>query len=678
MEDKSHARYLRPLDGLRAISVLAVIFYHLNARWLPGGYFGVDVFFVISGFLITGIIRRQLAEGTFSLRTFFSRRVRRIIPALAVVLGTTGLIFCWLDPFRAGQFSESIQRGLLMQGNLAARDAAGAYWGAAAADQPFLHIWSLGVEEQFYVMFPLLLVGLALMKTDDRSERKTATALAILCCGSFFWCCGSSFFWPESAFYLLPTRAWELLAGGLLAYALKGQQTEATDSKRGLAMTLAGGFLVLAAFVYAPFQLVFISVVPVIGAVLLIAGLHADHFASRVLAGEPLGFLGRISYSLYLWHWPIILLAAWPTTNALVPITPGWRELIALGATLLAATASFYLVERPLRGARQGVIVALAMSATVFFGIGWASARLGPTPLRSEAQIESGEFPKNPGGFPLFELRGGLYDSNPKMRNDPDLKKAPFKVVRSATPVPVGTPVRRLALNGNKRLVCWGDSHAMMLAPVLDEFAVGAGYQAEFHVWHGGDPAMDRPRSRFGDNAMVGWLKDAFAGEGATQVEAASFERCGKEMIQSGPEAVVFVMRYHDRDFSRYAATFDAILAKSRLIFVQQPPVLPIGEGFALNYFAAQRDLYGKNLDMITLFEGAEAQNGRRRFEEAIRLRYAGASNFRFLNTAAIFTAADGTIRWRTPGNDLLYLDDDHITEEGAQLIVRELAPLLK
>jgi peptidoglycan/LPS O-acetylase OafA/YrhL len=658
--------------------VLAVIFYHLNARWLPGGYFGVDVFFVISGFLITGIIRRQLAEGTFSLRTFFSRRVRRIIPALAVVLGTTGLIFCWLDPFRAGQFSESIQRGLLMQGNLAARDAAGAYWGVAATDQPFLHIWSLGVEEQFYVLFPLLLVGLALMKGDGRSERKTATALAILCLGSFFWCLGSSFFWPEAAFYLLPTRAWELLAGGLLAYALKGQQTEATDSKRGLAMTLAGGFLVLAAFLYAPVQLVFISVVPVIGAVLLIAGLHADHFVSRVLAGEPLGFLGRISYSLYLWHWPIILLATWPIANSLVPIAPGWREVIALGATLLAATASFYLVERPLRGARQGVIVALAMSATVFFGIGWASTRLGPTPLRSEAQIESGEFPKSPGGFPLFELRGGLYDSNPKMRNDPDLKKAPFKVVRSTTPVPVGMPVRRLALNGSKRLVCWGDSHAMMLAPVLDEFAVGAGYQAEFHIWHGGDPAMDRPRSRFGDNAIVGWLKDAFAGEGATQVETASFERCGKEMIQSGPEAVVFMMRYHDRDFSRYAATFDAILAKSRLIFVQQPPVLPISKGFALNYFAAQRDMYGKDLGGLNLMERPEARMGRLKFDDAMRRRYVGVGNFRFLSTTETFTLPSGAIRWRTLENKLLYVDRDHITEEGARLIVRNLTTTLK
>ncbi len=93
--------------------MLAVTFYHLNARWLPGGCFGVDVFLVISGFIITGIIHRQLAEGAFSQRTFFSRRARRIIPALAVVLGTTGLIFCWLDPFRAGQFRESIQRGLL-------------------------------------------------------------------------------------------------------------------------------------------------------------------------------------------------------------------------------------------------------------------------------------------------------------------------------------------------------------------------------------------------------------------------------------------------------------------------------------------------------------------------------------------------------------------------------------
>jgi len=271
MEDKSHARYLRPLDGLRAISVLAVILFHLDARWLPGGYFGVDVFFVISGFLITGIIRRQLTEGTFSLRTFFSRRIRRIIPALAVVLGATGLVFCWLDPYRAGQFSDSIRLSLLMQGNLAARDAAGGYWGANAASQPFLHIWSLGVEEQFYVGFPLLLSALAFVWAKNQHESKATKVLAVLALGSFSWCIASSFFWPESAFYLLPARAWELLAGALLAYALKGQQAEAINPRRGLALTLAGGLLIIATFCYAPVKLVFLSVLPVIGAALLIA-----------------------------------------------------------------------------------------------------------------------------------------------------------------------------------------------------------------------------------------------------------------------------------------------------------------------------------------------------------------------------------------------------------------------
>lgn len=127
--------------------------------------------FVISGFLNTGIIRRQLAEGTFSLRTFFSRRIRRIITGLAVVLGFTGVIFCWLDPCRAGQFSESIRRCLLMHGNLAARDSAGAYWGAKVASQPFLHIWCLGVEEKFYILFTPLLVGLAFWESKERCEK---------------------------------------------------------------------------------------------------------------------------------------------------------------------------------------------------------------------------------------------------------------------------------------------------------------------------------------------------------------------------------------------------------------------------------------------------------------------------------------------------------------------------
>ena len=658
--------------------MLAVIFYHLDARWLPGGYFGVDVFFVISGFLITGIIRNQLADGSFSLRTFFARRIRRIIPALAVVLGVTGLIFCWLNPYRAGQFSESIRQSLLMQGNLAAREAAGAYWGANAGNQPFLHIWSLGVEEQFYILFPLLLAGLALWAAKDRCEKKTVRVLAMLGLGSFLWCLGSSFFWPDAAFYLLPARAWELLAGGLLAYAIKDLAAGVSRSGRGLAFSLVGSLLILAAFVFAPAQLVFLSVMPVIGAVLLITGLHADHFVSRALGGVTLGFFGRISYSLYLWHWPIILLAAWPVANSAPLIPPGWRDVAVIGVTLLAATISFYSIERPLRSARHGVIIALIMSAVVFFGIGWACALLGPTPLRTEAEIEKGEFPQNPGGFPLIVVRGALYSSNPKMLKDEEVRRAPFKAVNPPAPLPVDVPIRRLSLGGSKRIVCWGDSHAMMFAPIFDEFALGEGYRADFHIWWGGDPSMNRPVSRFGDNAMIGWLKDVLAGDGITQAAVVSFERCGKEIIQSGPDAVVFMMRYHDRDFSHYASTFDAILSKSRLVFVQQPPVLPIGQGYAPAYFSAQRELFGKDLATLVLMERPDARAGRLRFEEAMRRRYSGKKNFHLLSTTDVFTLPSGGIRWRSAENALLYLDDDHITEEGAKLIVSELVPVLK
>jgi peptidoglycan/LPS O-acetylase OafA/YrhL len=678
MSSRDSITYLKPIDGLRAISVLAVILFHLDARWLPGGYFGVDVFFVISGFLITGIIRRQQAEGTFSLRTFFSRRIRRIIPALAVVLGATGLVFCWLDPYRAGQFSDSIRRSLLLQGNLAARDAAGGYWGANAISQPFLHIWSLGVEEQFYIGFPLLLSALAFAWASNQFESKAYKVLAALALGSFSWCVASSFFWPESAFYLLPARAWELLAGALLAYALKGQQAEATDPRRGLALTLAGGLLIFAVFFYAPVQLVFLSALPVIGAALLIAGLHADHFVSRALAGEPLGFLGRISYSLYLWHWPIILLATWLAANGVASIAPGWREVAILGSTLLVAMASFYGIERPIRTARHGVIIALAMSATAFFGISWVSVGLGPTPLRTEEQIDKGEFPTNPGGFPLIVVRGALYSSNPKMLKDEEVRRAPFKAINPTAPLPVDQPVRRLALSGAKRFVCWGDSHAMMLAPIFDEFALREGHRADFHIWWGGDPSMYRPVSRFGDGTLVNWLKDTFSNDQVKQEDFVRFEQCGEKMINASPDAVIFMMRYHDRDFSRYASTFDAILSKTRLFFIQQPPLLPIGEGYAAAYFAAQRELFGKDLDKLALSERPDARIGRLRFEEAMRRRYAEATNFHFLPTTAAFTLPNGSIRWRSAENALLYLDDDHITEEGAKLIVRELAPILK
>jgi len=669
MRSEHSIAYLRPVDGLRAVSVLAVIAYHLDPVRLPGGYFGVDVFFVISGFLITGIIRRQLTDGCFALRDFFARRVRRILPALSVELGLTCLLFCWLDPYRAAQFGESVQRGLLMQGNLAARDAVGAYWGAGAAGHPYLHIWSLGVEEQFYAAFPLLLLLLARVAAG-KGERPVLWALSLLAAVSFLLCVLCSLFWPTAAFYLLPTRAWELLAGGCLACYMA--ERPAAPPGRAAVLSWSGAALVAASFLWAPPPWVFLSVLPVAGAMMVIAASRSDTPVSRALSAGPPVVVGRISYSLYLWHWPAVLVFAGDHGPSAV------GTLFALLATFVLAALSYFCVEQPLRAARHGVAAALLLAAAAFFGSRWAVRSFGPEPLRTPEQIARGEFPDSPGGFPLVEVRGALYSSNPKMLQDEAVRRAPFRAVNPPAPLPVGTPVRRLALEGRRLFVCWGDSHAMMLAPVFDEFALGAGHRAEFHIWWGGDPSMERPRSRFGDSRLVSWFKDALDVEGFTHAQLVEYERCGQEMIRRGCDGVVFMMRYHDRDFGRYAATFDAILARSPLVFVQQPPTLPIGDGYASEYFAAQRDLFGRDLSALRLVERPAAREGRRRFEEAMLSRYAGTPNFTFLRTEPAFTLPDGGIRWRSDSGALLYLDDDHLTEEGCRSIVRELAGVLR
>lgn len=668
-------RYLSSIDGLRAIAVCSVIIFHLNPSWLPGGYFGVDVFFVISGFLITGIINRQLEAGDFDLRDFCARRIRRILPALAFVLGVTGVLFCWLEPSRAPQFSETIRRCLLLQGNFAAHDAAGAYWGAAASGQPYLHIWSLGVEEQFYLIFPVLLLVLGRFLVRKDKSAAAVSVLGPLLLASLAWCFLASLYWPEAAFYFLPSRAWELLAGAWLACRLKDHQSDRDSDSLGVSLFGAG--LIIAALFFAPFKLVFMSIVPVFGTVMLIKGLHADNMVSRLLSGSWLRFLGTISYSLYLWHWPLTVLATWAVSRGLLSGSVGYREATIILSTFALGVVGFYLIERPLRLARYGVLVALAMAVGAVLGVEWAACRFGPKPLRSDDEVKKGHFPATIGGFPLIVIRGALYNSNPKMVKDSGLDSAPFKVIMPEAPVPIRTPVRRQAVAGKKRIVVWGDSHAMMLAPVLDDFAVGAGILAEFHVWHGGDPAISRPTSRFGDATSVRWLKDRFASDGVRSDDLIAFEKCGQELVASGPSAVVFSMRYHDREFARYIPTFDAILAKTRLVFIQQPPVLPIGEGFTVSYFAMQRDLYGSNLDQLTLVESPAAASGRRRFEDGLRKRYSGRTNFVFLANEASFTPIGAAIRWRTQDNVLLYLDDDHLTEEGARLATRGISGVL-
>jgi peptidoglycan/LPS O-acetylase OafA/YrhL len=338
----SHAiRYRPEVDGLRAIAVLSVVCYHLLNDWLPGGYLGVDMFFVISGFLITAIIWKEMGNGEFSVARFYDRRIRRIMPALLLLLFVTTIVsLILLLPTDLVGFGKSLAATLGFSANIYFwRDTN--YFAPAAAQKPLLHLWSLGVEEQFYVLFPLLLLVLA-RRWPDRSlypililtiGSLAANTLAILRDAA------------SPAFFLLPTRAWELGLGAVLALlpshvAPRGRLAELAATVGALAI-LGAIFHPITTYWFAP-----VALLPVIGtAFVILAGKNDNPFVSRLLRLRPVVFVGLISYSLYLWHWPIIVLGQYYLVRAFTYI----EVALSLGLMIVCATASWWFVERPLR-----------------------------------------------------------------------------------------------------------------------------------------------------------------------------------------------------------------------------------------------------------------------------------------------------------------------------------------
>lgn len=316
--------YRPDVDGLRAIAVLAVVAYHAG---LPGaGFVGVDVFFVISGFLITGLLLR---EPRVDFWGFYARRARRILPALAVVVASTFVAGALLLPATGVlQLGDSAIAGLLMVANLYVPSVTGGYFDGGTHLMPLMHLWSLGVEEQFYLLWPVVF---ALVP-----RRWLGVALGALCVASLV---ASELVTQEAAFYGAPFRLWELGAGGLLAYT--GRVGRPFHGAAGLAL------LAIAIAIPSPVFPGIGAMPAVLGAVLVIYAGGAG-LAGRFLSCRPLVFVGLVSYSLYLWHWPLLAI-----DRALrVGEPPLSVRLILCGAAFLLATMTYYLIERPARHAR--------------------------------------------------------------------------------------------------------------------------------------------------------------------------------------------------------------------------------------------------------------------------------------------------------------------------------------
>jgi peptidoglycan/LPS O-acetylase OafA/YrhL len=335
------SRYRPDIDGLRAIAVMLVVNFHAFPEAMPGGFVGVDIFFVISGFLITGIIVRELDRQRFSLLAFYNRRIRRIFPALIVVLAATLVLgWLWMLPAAYAQLSADVFASAAFFSNVALLLQSG-YFDIESGKKPLLHLWSLGIEEQFYLFWPLILMLVA------RLRLSILVAASVIGIGSFLLnvaLIGSN---PVATFYLPFTRAWELLAGAVLACSWNQvSQTGAASNLRAsiglvLIATAAGVLDTKSAFPG------WWAVLPVAGGALLLSAPTA-WFCRTLLASRPLVWIGLISYPQYLWHWPLLVFFG---IIKFGPLTLVERELI-LGLSALLAWLTYWLVESPFRFGR--------------------------------------------------------------------------------------------------------------------------------------------------------------------------------------------------------------------------------------------------------------------------------------------------------------------------------------
>lgn len=457
----SHAAlsYRPEIDGLRAVAVLAVVLYHFGVPGLGGGFVGVDVFFVISGYLIGAILWREASDsGRIALGRFWLRRFRRLAPAWSVMaLAVWAVGYAVLLPHDFRELGKALIAATLFAANIHQYRQAG-YFDAAAEEKPLLHMWSLSLEEQFYLVLPLVLLVLA------RRPRAAVAVLAALAAASLAASVLGTRSHHVAAFYLFPFRAWELLAGVLLAM----RDERARPARLGLPVSALGLGLVLAGVVLIRPGAGFpgwVAAVPVAGTVLLILNGRDGNAVNRLLSLRPMVMIGLISYSLYLWHWPVRSLSLFvlgPDLSA--PVRAG---LIALSFAL--AWLSWRFVERPARDPR--LLPPRALAAGVAVGVGGLLA-LGAWPF-----LRAG-LPERFGPQVLVHA-AAAQDFIQDWSRCTTARDGPWAGVETCALGPDGPP----------QVLAWGDSHLRAIKEGLDEAAHRAGVPVLL-IWHAGCPPL--------------------------------------------------------------------------------------------------------------------------------------------------------------------------------------------
>lgn len=473
--------YIPAVDGLRAVAIVPVILFHCGTNIFRGGFVGVDVFFVISGFLITSLIVRSIEKGEFSIADFYRRRIRRIFPALFVMMATALMTgYFLLLPARFDELARSALSAALSLSNLYFWRFSG-YFDTKSEEQPLLHTWSLGVEEQYYLLFPL---ALAILYKIFREKPKAAViTLLVISLSISVWLTPLR---PTAGFYLLPARAWEMMLGGLLAFLAPTDRGKAINSVVGVAGLTAITVAVFSISTFTPWP-GYAALLPTTGAALTIYSIRmGSGAASAMLATGPMVAVGRMSYSLYLWHWPILVFARYltqPTLSARVTV-------IAIMSTVVVSALSWRYVEQPFR--RQNTSIGRAEP------LKWGAVVMAATVAFCSIAIWAGGFSTRLRSLPFHYSEDTAYFCS--------ARQFPATISQGHS----------CGLNGIKRVsdadfVVWGDSNAEMLLPAFEQIAADAGKNGVILSYGGCTPLLGADRydskyagvcDRFNDEAF--------------------------------------------------------------------------------------------------------------------------------------------------------------------------------
>jgi peptidoglycan/LPS O-acetylase OafA/YrhL len=453
--------YREDIDGLRAIAVLSVIFNHARISLFSGGFIGVDIFFVISGYLITTIIARELHANEFSLIRFYERRIRRIFPALFTVIAFTMLVCTIIyDPEKFKAFGKSVVATTFFLSNINFWQESG-YFDISSQLKPLLHTWSLAVEEQFYIFFPLLMM--LLIRYVRRAVPLILSILAIISLAASMYLVSTD---PVAAFYLPHVRAWELLAGAIVALNIS-----AVSINRPLRNTFEFlGILMILIPIFAYSESTHFpglaAVPPVLGtALIILCGVREKSFIGKLLSLPVLVFIGKISYSLYLWHWPLLIFGEY---FAIRPLT-GFEIVLEMALVFILSTLSWRYIETPFRSRDflktsqvfvfgTGImVIATFMGAVIYFKNG--------LPTRIMTSSESDQNKENV-RWKFEECNVNHFDNRETI------------------------PVCYLGANSQiPSFLLWGDSHAPTFGKAVNISATPAGFSG-FTTWSAACPPL--------------------------------------------------------------------------------------------------------------------------------------------------------------------------------------------